>query len=133
MEGELSELTRLAVEVEQFCRAESLGESAAFHINLVLEELFVNAVDHGACQGMKEAVSVRLARDGVNSVGIRFADRGAPFDPSSAPAPQLAAPLAERCAGGLGLHFVRTLARIVQYRRENGWNRLELRLPLESL
>ena len=82
---------------------------------------------------MNDAVTVRLRRDSADALALEFADRGAPFDPSTAPAPDLAAPLAERQAGGLGLHFVRSLARIVQYRRDGGWNRLELRLPVEPL
>jgi serine/threonine-protein kinase RsbW len=133
LNGELSELPRLAAEVQRFCHAESLGDSAAFSLNLVLEELFANVVTHGGCGGMNDAVTVRLRRDSGGALAIEFVDRGAPFDPSTAPAPDLAAPLAERQAGGLGLHFVRTLARIVQYRRDGGWNRLELRLPLEPL
>jgi anti-sigma regulatory factor (Ser/Thr protein kinase) len=72
-------------------------------------------------------VSVRLSRDD-NAVAVEFADRGVAFDPAAAPPPDLDAPMGERRAGGLGLHFVRSLSRIVEYRRDNGWNYLKLRL-----
>jgi anti-sigma regulatory factor (Ser/Thr protein kinase) len=127
LDGDLTELPRLVGEVARFCRAGSLSASVELNLNLVLEELFANVVAHGGGKGMKEAVAVRLGRTG-DGIAVEFADRGAPFDPASAPAPDLAAPLAERRPGGLGLHLVRSLARIVEYRREEGWNRLHLRL-----
>ena len=127
LDGDLNELSKLAAEVSRFCGAQSLPESVEFHLNLILEELFANAVTHGGCKGMREAVGVRLSRaDGA--IVVEFADRGAEFDPAAAPVPDLGAPLAERRIGGLGLHFVRSLARIVEYRRLDGWNHLKLRL-----
>ncbi|HKE29400.1 MAG TPA: ATP-binding protein [Bryobacteraceae bacterium] len=128
LDGDLSELPRLCAEVAQFSRGGSLGESVEFNLNLVLEELFANAVSHGGCRGMKGAARVRLEREPDGSVTLEFSDRGRPFDPSAAPPPDLSAPLGERRAGGLGLHFVRSLARILEYRRQDGWNHLKLRL-----
>jgi serine/threonine-protein kinase RsbW len=128
LDGDLNELSRLSARVADFCRTRSLGETAELHLNLVLEELFANAVTHGGCRGVKEAVRVRLAHEAEGLVAIDFSDAGAAFDPASAPAPDLEAPLRERGAGGLGLHFVRSLARIVEYHREDGWNHLKLRL-----
>jgi serine/threonine-protein kinase RsbW len=133
LDGELTELGRLASEVARFCRgAAGAGGKLDMNLNLVLEELFANAVAHGGCKGMKEAVEVRLARNG-DAIAVEFADRGAPFDPAQAPAPDLAQPLTERRGGGLGLHLVRSQARIVECRREDGWNRLSLRVSAESL
>jgi anti-sigma regulatory factor (Ser/Thr protein kinase) len=73
-----------------------------------------------------------LEREADGGVRVEFADRGSAFDPEAAPEPDLAAPLTERKIGGLGLHFVRSLSRIVEYRREDGWNRLKLRLTESS-
>jgi anti-sigma regulatory factor (Ser/Thr protein kinase) len=107
LDGELAELSRLAGEVEQFCHgAAGAGQQLELNLNLVLEELFANVVAHGGCKGMKEAVRVRLASSG-NAIAVEFADRGAPFDPATAPLPDLNQPLAERRGGGLGLHLVR--------------------------
>ena len=131
LDGDLAELPRLAAEVARFCRAGSVDDSIEFNLNLVLEELFANAVAHGGCKGMKNAVAVRLARED-GGIAVEFSDRGVAFDPAGVPPPDLAAPLGERRAGGLGLHFVRSLARIVHYRREDGWNHLKLLLT-ESL
>jgi len=128
LDGDLGELARLSAEVARFCQAGSLGENVEFHLNLILEELFANVIAHGGCRGMKDVVAVHLESESDGTVAMEFADRGTAFDPSAAPPPDLDAPLGERKAGGLGLHFVRSLARIVEYRRQDGWNHLNLRL-----
>ena len=128
LDGDLSELSKLAEEVSQFCRTTSLPENMELNLNLILEELFANAVTHGGCKGMAEAVSVRLNRAEDRTIAVEFCDRGLEFDPAAAPAPDLDAPLTDRSQGGLGLHLVRSLACIVGYRRQDGWNCLNLTL-----
>jgi len=128
LDGKLSELRRLTAETARFCRQYSLGPEAEFELNLVTEELFSNAIRHGGCEGMRDAARVQLEMlpDGV---AIEFADRGAPFDPTTAPAPELDAPLETRQIGGLGIHLVRQIVRDLRYERVNGWNRLTMRCP----
>jgi len=41
--------------------------------------------------------------------------------------PNLAAPLAERHTGGLGIHLVRQTVRDLEYQRAGEWNRLTMR------
>ncbi len=129
LDGNLHELGRLAEEVAWFCEENALGSEVEFDLNLAMEELFTNAVRHGGCEGMKDAVRVRLARLD-DSVDAEFADCGREFDPASAPAPDLTAPLEERRAGGMGLHLVRRTMRDLQYRRMGEWNQITMRRPL---
>ena len=129
LDGDLKELERLAVEVRRFCDVHALREDIDFRLNLALEELFVNAVRHGGCKGLPAAVSIRLQPDG-GDVLVEYADRGAPFDPADAPTPDLDLPLAERSAGGLGLHFVRQVARQFEYHRVGEWNRITMRIAI---
>ena len=119
-------MERLAAEVEHFCAANGLDGEAAFQLNLALEELFVNAVRHGGCEGMADAALICLHAE-AGSVQVEFRDRGRAFDPTEAPAAGLLTPLAEREAGGLGIHLVREIMREIEYRRENGWNVLRMR------
>jgi anti-sigma regulatory factor (Ser/Thr protein kinase) len=51
LNGNFSELERLTAAVADFCAANSLDDDAGFQLNLVLEELFVNAVRYGGCEG----------------------------------------------------------------------------------
>ena len=128
LDGRLGELDRLADETARFCREHALSEDVMFDLNLALEELFTNSVRHGGCAGMENAVLVRIENrpDGVNA---HFSDRGVPFNPLSAPVPNIEAPLEERGSGGLGIHLVRQLMTDLEYRREDGWNKVSMRRP----
>ena len=109
-----------------FCAANTLDDEAEFQLNLVLEELFVNAVRHGGCEGLQDAARVQL-RSTDSGVAVEFRDRGRPFDPSGVPAANIHAPLADRHAGGLGIHLVRELMREIHYAREGEWNVTRMR------
>ncbi len=124
LNGNLGELERLAAEVRQFCVANSLADEAEFELNLVLEELFVNTVRHGGCEGVPGAAHVRL-RSASGGVEVEFRDRGRPFDPTTAPDADIHASLEER--GGLGIHLVRGIMRDLNYQRDGEWNQLRMR------
>ena len=125
LNGNLSELERLAAEVREFCAANSLDDEAEFELNLVLEELFVNSVRHGGCEGLPGAASVRL-RCAADGVEVEFRDRGRAFDPTTAPDADTHSPLQER-RGGLGIHLVRGIMRDLHYERDGEWNQLRMR------
>jgi anti-sigma regulatory factor (Ser/Thr protein kinase) len=128
LDGNLHELERLAEEVAWFCEENGLGSEAEFDLNLALEELFTNAVSHGGCEGIKNAVRIRLEHSN-DMINAEFADRGCEFDPATSAPPDLTAPLAERPTGGLGLHLVRRTMRDLQYRRLGDWNHITMRRP----
>jgi serine/threonine-protein kinase RsbW len=125
LNGSLSELDRLTEEVGRFCAAHSLNEDAVFDLNLVLEELFVNSVRHGGCEGVANAARVRMRFTG--GVEVEYTDRGRPFDPTEAPEPDIHAPLEQRRPGGMGIHLVRSIMRDLQYSREHEENRIVMR------
>jgi len=129
LDGRVSELRRISAEVAKFCREHSLSEDVEFDLNLVLEELFMNSVNHGGCEGMENAAQVRLQLLSGEIVA-EYADRGRAFDPFSAPEPDVDAPLNERPAGGLGVHLVRQTMRDWNYRRDGEWNRTTMRRNL---
>ena len=123
LNGNLGELERVAAETERFCHERSLTSEVQFDLNLVLEELFINAVRHGGCEGMENAVHVRLeAADG--DLRVEYRDRGKPFDPNTAPPPDLSR------IGGLGIHLVRNLMTDFHYERSGDWNRITMRRSL---
>jgi anti-sigma regulatory factor (Ser/Thr protein kinase) len=116
LNGNLKELGQLADQVSRFVRECSLEDQVEFDLNLVLEELFVNALRHGGCEGMENAIRVQLqsTEDGVE---VKYSDRGIPFDPTTAAPPDLETSLEDRRAGGLGIHFVRELMSGLRYQR----------------
>jgi anti-sigma regulatory factor (Ser/Thr protein kinase) len=131
LNGNLGELERLAAGVREFCAGNSLDDEAEFQLNLVLEELFVNAVRHGGCEGVADAAHVRL-RCGPDGVEVEFRDRGRPFDPTTAPDADIHASLEER-RDGLGIHLVRGIMRDLHYERDGEWNQLRMRRAAEPV
>jgi serine/threonine-protein kinase RsbW len=131
LNGNLKELGRLTAETTRFCRQHSLGDDVEFDLQLVLEELFTNSLNHGACRDAEGIAEFQLSAhpDGVT---LEYADRGVPFDPATAPPPNLAAPLHDRSAGGLGIHLIRQIMRDFEYQRLDGWNRLRMRRPIPA-
>ena len=116
LNGNLKELGQLADRVSRFVRECSLEDQVEFDLNLVLEELFVNALRHGGCEGMQNAIRIQL-QSTEDGVVVKYSDRGIPFDPTTAPAPDLETSLEDRRAGGLGIHFVRELMSGLRYQR----------------
>jgi anti-sigma regulatory factor (Ser/Thr protein kinase) len=111
--------------VTNFVR-ESCGESPK--LDLIVEELFLNIAMH-ACPGGPVHITCMQAPAGV--AALEFSYGGPPFDPSTAPDPDLDAALPQRPIGGLGLFLVREMAESVNYRREGELNRLAVEVCLE--
>jgi anti-sigma regulatory factor (Ser/Thr protein kinase) len=106
-----------------FRQASALGlsEDAEFAINLCLEELFLNAVQHGRAN--RATISVCAEPDGVV---VEFADDGEPFDPTRAPAKRINGPTADFDIGGYGTGLMQKFSRRMSYSRSQGMNRLVL-------
>jgi hypothetical protein len=76
----------MSLDPSQACSREFPGTVAAaadaeFAINLCLEELFLNAVQHGRAN--RATISIWAAPGGAR---VEFVADGAPFDPTGAPA-----------------------------------------------
>lgn len=113
----LESLAALVGFVREFIAAERLSEEIAFDIDLVIEELFSNLVRHARGGG---GIQVQLERSpGAVRIQLRAAE-ASPFDPAAAPRVQVHLPLAERRAGGLGIHFVRELCKQFHYEWRDG-------------
>jgi serine/threonine-protein kinase RsbW/sigma-B regulation protein RsbU (phosphoserine phosphatase) len=124
--NDLSEIPRMAARVEEFCAARRISAKIVYRFNLSLDEVLTNIISHGLTQGRHE-IAVSIALDDGNLVA-NVSDDGPAFDPLSAPAPDIRAPIEERKVGGLGIHLLRTLMDAVEYRRADGRNHLTFRI-----
>lgn len=99
------------------------------HLELAVDETLTNIIRY-AYRGESGNVEVRVSADDRDYT-VAFADRGAAFDPLSAPPPDLSTDLAHRKPGGLGIFFTRQMVDDVEYRRDGDRNILTLvmRLP----
>lgn len=112
--------------IEELGARERWSPDFLFRMNLVLEEMTLNVMTHGRAGGARE-LEVVVVCD-ADSVSIEIVDDGPRFDPlSEAPEPDTDAPLDERPIGGLGVHLVREMMDQIDYRYEDGRNRLFMR------
>ena len=121
-----SAIARLTDWVGACGAAEGLADELTFKLTLALEEGVTNVLGY-AFDGMPlpHRVSVRLDIT-EHTVAAEIVDNGRPFDPTVAEAPDLSLSLEERDPGGLGIHLIRSLMDLVQYRRIGGTNILRL-------
>jgi serine/threonine-protein kinase RsbW len=121
-----SEIHRLAGLAERFGQAQQLSEDEVMSINLVLDEVVTNVIDHGF-EGITGRPEIRLTMtlEG-DQLTIQVEDNGRAFDPLQAAPPDLDAPLEDRPVGGLGIHIVRSVMTTVEYDRRGGRNVLTM-------
>lgn len=106
--------------VEAQARALALPELAVYDLVLAANELATNVAQHGY-RGQPGSLLVQLRVVG-DAVEVRIDDTAPPFDPTSAPAPDVTAPLERRAPGGLGIHMVRRMTDELRYRARPGGN-----------
>ena len=123
--AEAAQLAALTQFLRDFWSDERLPPDHALSFELALEEIFVNAVTHGAPQGNTPQVAVTLSLRG-RELSMTLEDDGPPFDPLSLPPPDVTARLSERRQGGLGVFLVRQLMDDVSYQRVATRNRLTM-------
>lgn len=122
--AELTQLAEANAFVEQCMASAAMPEAKQFGVLLALEEAFVNICSYAYPGGSGE-VEISCGSD-QDSFALEIADHGSPFDVLSLPDPDITLDIMDRPIGGLGIHFIRTLAQSVSYRRENDQNILRM-------
>ena len=122
---EVADLPRIQAAIGEFSREQDWPPDIEFQVDLVLEELVLNVVNHGS-GGREGEIKIDLVSD-EKAVTIQIIDDGRPFDPlTDAPEPDTESSIEDRAVGGLGIHLVRTMMDEVSYRREENKNHMRL-------
>lgn len=111
--------------LECFCVSASLPRNPGLRLNLVLEELFTNTVNHGHCGDCDQLIWISLVANDAE-VTVTYVDQGPPFNPLAMAKAQLDVPLDKREIGGLGIHLTTELTSASDYAYLYGRNRLRL-------
>jgi serine/threonine-protein kinase RsbW len=120
-----AEIGRLLHFAEEFAHGQGLAVGDRAWLMIILEELFVNAIEHGYRGRTTGHIEIGL-RVQAGRTTIHFSDDAPPFDPLGWTAPDLDLPIGERPIGGLGLHLLRAGVDRARYRRVAGRNHLVL-------
>lgn len=124
--NELSELEKLAGDLESFGEEHDINPGVMHAFNLCLDEILTNIVSYGFDDDGEHEVILDLSEaDGV--VTATMIDNGKPFNPlTDSKAPDLDAPVEDREIGGLGIFFMKQMMDALDYRRVEGCNCLTM-------
>ena len=124
------ELEHLGERIDRFAADCRLPPDEAARVNLILDELVTNTIKYGYDDRDAHQIHVTVeVKDDLLIVSVD--DDGRPFNPLEVPAPALDLPIEERPVGGLGVFIVRSLADVVEYRRQGTHNIVTLTKKLQ--
>jgi sigma-B regulation protein RsbU (phosphoserine phosphatase) len=122
IQSRADELARARDWMAAWCAASGVSAEAIHDLDLALDEVVANVIEHGYGKNAAGPIELRLALAG-DHVRLEIRDRAPAHDPLGAAEP---GPRSADGVGGLGVHLVKTLMSRVAYAREKGENRLVL-------
>ena len=129
-ENRLDKLNHLMAVVRAYLAPLGLGGKPRFAVELILEEVVTNDINHAFEPAVPDEGATRLIAVSLDVVGseahLRIVDDGRPFNPLSVPRLDVAQPFMERLEGGLGIHLVRRMMNSMAYRRDEERNIFEI-------
>ncbi len=133
IESRLGAIAPLAGQIERALGEADLGLAPAalqklmFEINLCIDEVLTNTIEHGLHGDASRRLDVELVFDGRTLI-TTLSDDAPPYDPfTEAPAPDIAADVESRPVGGLGLHLVKSFMDECSASHDGHRNRIVLR------
>ena len=116
------ELPAIVAATDRFFSERGIDDALRMPVDLSIEELFVNLVKYN--QGTDRDITLRLDWVG-DSVEVCLTDHDVePYDPTRVPHLDVAAPLAERRPGGMGLYLVSKMVDAIHYEYRNRESRI---------
>ena len=119
--NDLQEITAVAEHIDEFCAARNVAPHVAFAVNLAVDEILTNTISYGYDDDEKHEIAIRVSMD-ASVLAVEIIDDARPFDPSSAPQPDLESSVEERPVGGLGLFLADQMMDSIKYRQVDGRN-----------
>lgn len=120
--ADLENLSQIADFISTNARNLGLDDKGIFQLQLAADEVVSNIILHGYIH-KTGPIHLTLWEEN-DKIILMIEDGGEPFNPLDAEKPDLSAPLEDRSPGGLGIHFLKTLADNVHYEFKDGKNRL---------
>jgi sigma-B regulation protein RsbU (phosphoserine phosphatase) len=117
---------------DQSLQDAGVTEAVRNDVQLVLEEMMVNIVQHGYPDEREGTIGLHL-HTADDAIVVELHSDGVAFDPTLAPPADLPGDLADRDeVGGLGIHLVRAMVSEMDYSHDASGNHLRLHFPNEQ-
>ena len=131
IKNEISEISKLAIFIEELGEELNLTPDLVFNLNLVLEEAVSNVILYAYPKEEHQTISL-IAKKKENQLIFVLTDSGKEFDPTQAPDADITLSAEDRPIGGLGIFLIRQIMNTVEYQRIDGKNVLTLGKELEA-
>lgn len=129
IENDISEISKLAVFIDELGEEMNLTPELIFNLNLVLEEAVSNVILYAYGEEKHKEISLMANMSDGNLVFV-LTDSGKEFDPTKVPDADITLSAEEREIGGLGIFLIRQIMDKVDYQRIGEKNVLTVRKQL---
>ena len=130
IKNDISEISKLAIFIEELSEELNLTPELNFNLNLVLEEAVSNVILYAYGKEVQKEIAL-LANMSNNNLIFVLTDSGKEFDPTKVPDADVTLSAEEREIGGLGIFLIRQIMDMVEYQRIDGKNVLTMRKQLD--
>lgn len=110
----MENLPRFLAFIDDVCSRIVADDGTKYALRLAVEEVCTNLIDYGY-RGRPAGPIEVIAHDERDRVTLEIRDRAPPFDPQSAPPPDLTSDVEHRKPGGLGWHLVKKVVDEIRY------------------
>jgi serine/threonine-protein kinase RsbW len=124
IDATIANIPVIADSLEEYLAREGVDPAVIPDIELAVDEAVTNIIMHGY-RGEKGTIRVTCSV-GPRRVRVVIRDRAPAFNPLTAQEPDISAGLADRVAGGMGIHLIRKVMDAVRYEYSGTENILTL-------
>ena len=121
IKNDITEISKLAIFIEELSEELALAPELTFNLNLALEEAVSNVILYAYGEEKQKEITL-LANMSDNNLTFVLTDYGKEFDPTKVPDADVTLSAEEREIGGLGIFLIRQIMDTVEYQRMDGKN-----------
>jgi len=126
LESKLSEILRIPLWLQSLATRDGISERTQFGMDLCLEEVLSNIIQHGYARTPHRRILVRYGKPQEGTFTLIVEDEAPPFNPLLFPDSAIPHPPGQLSHGGRGIHLLKQFADTLNYEQTPTGNRLTI-------